>query len=275
MDVDFENLTVVSRKKADSETCPKCDAEYPAGATECPNCGVLFGKIKSPAPAPPKDDAAVRPPPSVSGNQRICAGSEKRKPPYALLVFIAVFLSGAYYLYATLIESKFQAQDFRNQLDDFCNQEISQLHPDHAADGEDPFRTGKVLIVSPRQEVTLMNTSNGQLRTMVEPQGIHPAWHKLRRSVRAKGPAEVDTLLRVHKIIGKAGRYGKMKTKVFTTHKIVLDVYDWKNQTFIGTKIFDPGEGSAFMAEEDYEVMVKAVSDKTIAEYVQSMGVRQ
>lgn len=90
-----------------------------------------------------------------------------------------------------------------------------------------------------------------------------------------KDPSEVDTLIRVHKKIGKAGRYGKLKTKVFSTNKIVLDVYDWKNQTFIGTKVFDPGQGSTFMTEEDYDAMKESVSDKAIAEYIQSMDIRE
>jgi ribosomal protein L40E len=275
MDTDIENLTLQNKKKVDKEICSKCHAAYQTGTQECPNCGVIFNKIKSPIPRPPTDSRGIQAPPPAAGNQKIAAQLETRKKLCGLLIFIAIISFGFYFLYVNYLESRIQARGFQSRLTELCSLEISKPHKDHVAEGADPFRIGKVLVVLQRQEVTLMNAATRQLYRMPLPQGIHPAWHRLDRKIRAKDPADVDTLIRVHKIIGKAGRYGKLKTKVFNTHKIVLEVYDWKNQTFIGTKIFDPGEGSTFMTEEDYAAMRKAVSDETIAEYIQSMDVQE
>jgi ribosomal protein L40E len=275
MDTDIGHLTMVNKEKAAEEICPKCHAAYRPGAKECPNCGVIFNRVKSSPSVSQADIRAIPKPQSTTGNQKISNEFDKRKKLLGILIFLCIVGAGFYYLYVTQIESRIQAGGFQAQLDAFCTQEISELHLNRVAEGEDPFRTGRVLVVSEQQAVTLMSVSSGKPYTMVLEQGIHPAWHKLDRRIRAEDPSEVDTLIRVHKIIGKSGRYGKLKTKVFNTHKIVLDVYDWKNQTFIGTKIFDPGEGSAFMTDEDYDAMVASVSDQAIAEYIQSMDLRQ
>lgn len=162
-------------------------------------------------------------------------------------------------------------RNFESQLDILCNTEITKKHEYRVAEGEDPFRIGKVLVVSPAWSVTKYNVNTQEPFTLSEPSKIHPVWFMLSRKIRAKNPDEIGTLIRIRKKLGTTGRYGKMKTKVYSTHKIILDVYDWQNQTYIGTKVFDPGEGSAFMAEEDYDAMVKSVSDKAIADFIQSM----
>jgi len=273
MDADLAQLTMVNRKKTTAEICPKCHAAYQTGAKECPNCGVIFNKAKTSPPASRADTHAIpKPQPSI-GNQETSTLLKNRMKLCGALIVLC-FIGAGYYLYLAFIESRIQADGFQSRLDEFCNEEISEYHLNHVAEGEDPFRTGKVLVVSERQAVTLMNTATGRPHTMVLEQGIHPAWHKLHRKIRAGDPSDVDTLIRVHKIIGKAGRYGKLQTKVFNTHKIVLDVYDWRNRAYIGTKVFDPGEGSAFMTDDDYDAMMASVSDEAIAEYIQSMDVR-
>lgn len=288
MDTDLGNLTMVSRQqKANEETCPKCHAAYRPGAKECPQCGVIFTKLKSPPTSPTEDAPADAPavsaqvrakpmPPAAHGHPMASEPLDKRKKLIGILIFLCVFGGGFYYLYVNFLESRVQAGGFQEeQIIDFCFKEIPDIHPNSVAEGDDPFRTGKVLVVSERQEVTLTSVASGKPHTMVLEEGIHPAWHKLPGKIRAGDPSAVDTLIRVHKVIGKSGRYGNLKTKVYNTHKIVLDVYDWNNQTYIGTKIFDPGEGSEFMTEEDFDAMMESVSDTTIAEYIRSMEIHE
>jgi ribosomal protein L40E len=283
MDTDLGNLTMVSKQKANEETCPKCHAAYRPGAKECPQCGVIFTKLKSPtpetpadAPAAPADARTKLTPPPAHSNPMAREPLDKRKKLIGILIFLCVFGGGFYCLYVNFLESRVQAGGFQEeQIIDFCFKEIPDIHPNSVAEGDDPFRTGKVLVVSERQEVTLTSVASGKPHTMVLEEGIHPAWHKLPGKIRAGDPSAVDTLIRVHKVIGRSGRYGDMKTKVYNTHKIVLDVYDWKNKTYIGTKIFDPGEGSAFMTEEDFDDMMASVSDMAIAEYIRSMEIHE
>lgn len=274
MDTDIGRLTMVNKEKAAEEICPKCHATHQPWVKECPNCGVLFNKLKSSTSGTHRDVHPVPTPPPTAGRQRISNELEKRKKLCGILIFLCVLGVGFYCLYVACFESRVQAGGFQAQLDEFCSQEISKRHSDHVAEGEDPFRTGKVLVVSQKQQVTLMSVRTGRPYTMVLPQEIHPAWYKLNRKTRAKNPSDIDTLIRVHKVIGKTRRYGKLKTKIFSAHKIVLDVYDWRNQTFIGTKVFDPGEGSMFMTEEDYDAILESVSDKAIAKYIQSMDIQ-
>jgi hypothetical protein len=274
MDADLAHLTMVNRKKTVGEICPKCHAAYQPRVKECPNCGVIFNKVKSSPSGSRADTRAMPRPQPTTGNQKTSFLLKNKMKLCGALIVLCLIGAGVYYPYVTYIESRIQADSFQSRLDEFCTEEISKFHLNHVAEGEDPFRTGRVLVVSERQSVTLMNTANGRPYTMVLEQGIHPAWHKLNRKIRARDPSDVDTLIRVHKIIGKAGLYGKLHTKVFNTHKIVLDVYDWRNRTFIGTKVFDPGQGSAFMTDADYDAMMASVSDEAIADYIQSMGVR-
>lgn len=273
MDAEIGKLTMASRGKTAEEICPKCHAAHPRGARECPNCGVIFNKIKSSTSGSTESARAVPTPPAATVNPKIPDELDKRKKLCGVLLFLCIAGAGFYYLYVTFIESRIQAGGFQKDLNEFCALEISRPPSNRSAEN-DLFRTGKVLVVSERQEVTMMSAASGSPITLVQEQGIHPAWHKLSRRIRAKDPSDVDTLIRVHKILGKAGRYGELKNKVFNTHKIVLDVYDWKNQSFIGTKIFDPGRGGMFMTEDDYDAMVESVSDKAIAQFVESMDLQ-
>lgn len=274
MDADLAHLTMVSRQKKAEEICPKCHAVYQTGAEECPNCGVIFNRVKAAASRPRADTPTMPKPEPNAGNHKTSSLLKNKKKLCGALIVLCLIGVGVYYPYIACIESRIQAGSFQSRLDEFCTEEISKFHLNHVADSEDPFRTGSVLVVSEPQSVTLLNTDTGRPNTLVLEQGIHPAWHKLDRNIRAKDPSGVDTLIRVHKIIGKAGLYGKLQNKVFHTHKIVLDVFDWRNRTFIGTKVFDPGQDSAFMTDADYDAMMASVSDEAIAEYIQSMDVR-
>lgn len=271
MDADIENLTMLKKEKLDEEKCPKCNAEYPLNSIECPNCGVVFKKIKTPASDGDVDARDSEPPLMTGGHPKKRDNSVKRIIIWLLVVGIFVF--GLNFIYTIYIESRIHAGNFQSQIDEFCTTKIAESHVDRAVQGNEPYRTGKVLVVAPGWSVTKYNATTGQPYTMAEPSKIHPAWFKLSRKIRAKNPDEIDTLIRIQKELRNTGRYGKVETKVFSTHKIILDVYDWRNQTFIGTKVIDPGEGSAFMTEKDYDALVQSVSDEAIADYVQSMDV--
>jgi hypothetical protein len=275
MSSDLGNLTMLNRLKLEEKRCPNCDAAHAPDSRECPNCGIIFQKVKSLVAGTSPDRQVIRPQPAAAGRPAAPTMSETILKLSIRAAIATLFLIGLYYLYISHIESRIQAGAFQAQLNDFCTREIGAPHAHPASQDEEPFRTGKVLVVFPRQEVTLVNTSNGAPYTMIQPAQIHPTWFMLSRKVRARDPAQVDTVIRIRNIIGKAGRYGPMMSKVFNTHKIVLDVFDWQDQSYIGTKVFDPGEGSAFMTDEDYDAMVAAVSDPTIAGYIQAMEVRE
>ncbi len=269
MSADLDNLTMLKKRKLDAEKCPKCYAEFPLNSIECPNCGVVFKKIKPPVA---KDDGAGRDgrTPSAPGSYRNTRENSVKKISIRLLA-IGILVFAINFVYTTYIEGYIHAGNFKSQIDKLCTTEITEPHSDRVEQGEELFRTGKILAVAPRWSLTKYNAKTGQPYTMEDPPRIHPAWFKLSRKIRAKNPDDIDTLIRIRKVLGKTGRYGKMETKVFSTHKIILDVYDWRNQTFIGTKVIDPGDGSAFMTEKDYDAMVKSVSDEVIADYMESM----
>ncbi len=271
MDADIDNLTMLNKEKLDGKKCPKCNAEYPLNSMECPNCGVVFKKIKAPIARDDVDARDSRPPLAAGSHLKPRDNSVKKIS--ILLLVIGIFAFGTYFIYATYIESRIDAGNFQAQLNDFCTIKITESHQDGAQQGEEPFRTGKVLVVAPKWSLTKYNASTGQLYTIEDPAKIHPAWFKLSREIRAKNPDEIDTLIRIRKELGKTGRYGKMETKVYSTHKIILDVYDWRNQTFIGTKVIDPGDDSAFMTDKDYDALVQSASDEAIADYIQSMDI--
>lgn len=271
MDADIENLTMLKKEKPGAEKCPRCHAQYPLNSPECPNCGIIFKKMKTPVAGDAVNARDYRPPSMAHGHRKAPDNSVK-KITIGLLV-VGILLFGLDFIYTTYIESRMHAGSFQSQIDEYCTAKIAGSHMDRAVRGEEPFRTGKVLMVAPGWSLTKYNATTGQPYTMAEPSKIHPAWFKLSKKIRAKNPDDMDTLIRIHKALGKTGRYGKMETKVVSTHKIILDVYDWRDRAFIGTKVIDPGEGSAFMTEKDYDAMVQSVSDEAIAAYVQSMDV--
>lgn len=59
---------------ADSLTCPKCGATSPAGAAECPSCGVILSKARTaPAPAAAALESSARSA-EVAGKYRLRRG---------------------------------------------------------------------------------------------------------------------------------------------------------------------------------------------------------
>ncbi len=277
---DLENLNMndsfedaVEDALEDTMRCPNCNFDSSAGAVECSNCGIIFAKYKARAKKSDPEKGVDADPGRTMGDRRRKAKSGKRPPLFIAIFFAVLFLLGGVYVYFEYIETRLQANAFKQSMELFCNTEINDPHDQKIEEDEEPFRTGKLFVVSPEREVVVLFRETGPPATMTEPARIHPVWYMIDRKIRASSPEEVDTLVRVGMVVGKAHRYGRLKSKIATTHKIHLDFYDWPNRTYIGKWIFSPGEGSAYMTEEDYDMMVKATSDETISEFLESISV--
>lgn len=273
---DLQNLTMetpIEDVTDNAPRCPNCDSTYSRGDLECNRCGIVFAKFNRIA-GTGEHAAAARAAPAVHGaRRRTEAKSGKMTAVVFGLVFgVLIAICGAY-VYIEYLEARLAADKFDQSLDRFCEDDISDPHEQKFEEDEEPFRTGKLLVVSPERKVTMLIAGTNTTATMTEPAAIHPVWFMLDRKLRAASPGDVDTLIRVTKELGKTHRYGSLKTKIVTTHKIHLDFYDWPNRTYIGNQVFSPGEGSSFMTEEDYEAMANATSNETISEFLESIPV--
>ena len=263
------NLSMQNKDKLEKLTCPKCNTFYTKNVLECRNCGIIFEKLKNTTPnTPVKVSVAMKP-----------DTTKQEKPPIQaltsflpLIIVVAVLAIGSAVIYFSFIESWVDTGHFEKSLTEFTTFKIEDVHENVVSPNENPFRTGKVLIVIPAKSITMESVTTGRPVTVNQPALVHPTWYKLKRNLRARYPDDVDTLIRVDKELGESGRYGTFKSKVYNTNKIILKVYDWRNKTYIGTKIFDPVKGNSFLADEDYESLSKLNSDDTIAEFIQSMA---
>ena len=62
------------------------------------------------------------------------------------------------------------------------------------------------------------------------------------------------------------------KTKVVDNHRLIMDVYNWPDQTYIGNWIFDPGDFKGeVMMEDELDEMAEATSNSTVAKFIKSM----
>ncbi len=263
-------LSMENEKKIETSNCGKCGAQYKPGVSECPNCGVLFKKLASAQSKNEVEKRRVRkaasPDPAMLG---------KRTLLFTAMLIGGILLIGSGFIYYKFIESRMDAKIFIPYITKYCTVVINEP-PNQSYDNDDELiRTGKVLIVFPERSNTFVAETTGRIVTVNSPAELHSAWYKLKRGIRARTLDEVDTLVRVYKEIGKAGRYGKLKTKVYNTHKIILKVYDWENRTYIGSKVLDPGEVSSFMTDDDYEAMAKLTSDEAIIKIVYSMALEE
>ncbi len=263
-------LSMQNEGRIDGDSCEKCGARYKQGAIECPNCGVIFKKLTSAMRKKVVDESRVRKP-----AQPDPAVLRINTSFLTLIFFVGILLIGSGFIYFKFIESRNDAENFVPYITKYCTVAIKEPSNQSYDNDDELIRAGKVLIVFPERTNTFVAETTGRLVTVNSPAELHSAWYKLKRGIRARTHDEVDTLVRVYKIIGKAGRYGKLKTKIYNTHKVILKVYDWKNRTYIGTKVFDPGDISSFMTEEDFEAMSKLTSDETIVKFIYSMALEE
>jgi hypothetical protein len=175
------------------------------------------------------------------------------------------------FAYFRFVEPRLDAKKFEPSLAELgaSSLEISQSKP-RVRPGEMPYRSGKVLVVTTEHTLLIFDKEE------YVPAKIHPTWYKLSRKIRASNPEEIDTLIRISKEIRSARLYkkvGGVESKVVSTHKVMIDVYDWYNQDYIGRWTLDPGEyHQGEMVEEDYlDKMIEATSDSTILDLIRSM----
>ncbi len=272
MENDDLNLSMQNRDRLESKSCPNCGTLFKPTDIECPGCGIIFKKLQS--------RIAANPVKVINAGEEIQSKPTKQKESllnnaakfFPLIIIIVILALGSGVIYYKFIEGYIDAGNLKPYITKFCTVDIKDSHENNLSNNDDLFRTGKVLVVSPFQSVTLASMNTGRPVTMTQPAMIHPIWYKLKRSIRAGHPDDIDTLIRVYKKIGKSGRYGKLKTKIYNTHKIILEIYDWRNKKYIGTKVFDPGKGSSFMTDEDFKAMTKLTSNETIAQYIQALA---
>ena len=176
--------------------------------------------------------------------------------------------------YFRFVEPRLDAKKFEASLEELGagTLEISHNKP-RVRPGEMPYRSGKVLVVATEHTLLIFDKEE------FVPAKIHPTWFKLNRKMRASNPEEVDTLIRIKKEIKSARLYkkvGGVESKVVSTHKVIIDVYDWYNQNYIGRWTLDPGDyHQAEEVEEDYlDKMIEATSDSTILDLIKSMPER-
>ncbi len=267
---DFE--PAIADAIGEEKRCPNCQADYSAGAEECMNCGIIFAKFAA-RPVETKHAAAGAAPARETPPPTRKKKAGKQPAILFSLLFIVLSGLGGGYVYTVYIEARLHANRFADSLELFCETEITDPHDQKVEEDEEPFRTGMVFLVWPERENVLLIGDSGPPVTITEPAKIHPAWRLIDRNIRAASPADVDTLIRVRMDVGKTFRYGRLKSKVVATHTIYLDFYDWPDRTCIGHWVFSPGEGGAFMTDEDYESMAEATSDETIAEFIESLPV--
>ena len=201
-------------------------------------------------------------------------GKKKKKKSFIgsfILIGLLVIISCL--VYFRFVEARLEARTFKDSLQEFGARNLA-IPPNNyeVAEGEIPYRTGKVLVVIPEHTLMML------LAPEVIPPRIHPAWYKLTSSIRASKPQEVDTLIRISKELRGARLYreiGGSESKVAAAHKLRIDVYHWQDETYIGHWILDPGYFTGdIMTREELDAMIEATSDSTVLEFIESMPER-
>jgi hypothetical protein len=186
------------------------------------------------------------------------------------IIFLALFGVISCVAYFWWIEPRSDASNFEDSLAEFGASSFQIPRSDSAVpEGEVPYRIGKVMVVIPEHKIYMKRQGE------IVPPKIHPIWFKLGRGTRASKPDEVNTLIRISRDLKGARRYqriGGVENKIVSAHIVHIDVYDWDNQIYIGRWTLDPGKfKSDIMEEEDLDEMIKATSDDTVLEFVESM----
>jgi hypothetical protein len=117
-----------------------------------------------------KNKFAVRP--GISG--KISSGT---------IIFLAVFGAVCFYAYFWWIEPRLEAANFEDSLEKFGapSFHISRDYSE-VAEGEIPYRIGKVLVVIPEHKIY------PKPKGVIVPPKIHPIWYKLDRGMRKRRP---------------------------------------------------------------------------------------
>jgi hypothetical protein len=85
-------------------------------------------------------------------------------------------------------------------------------------------------------------------------------------------------LIRIKKILRKSKRFrkiGGITQKVVSLHIIHINVYNWRDKTFIGRWVIDPGELNRHtVSSEEIDRIIKITSNETLLQFIESMPVR-
>lgn len=256
-------------------TCPKCGRRQPL-SDACVDCGIIFSKyhqgdtdVSSGRTLQPSDSGDV-----LKKTETVSTASS-RKPPVIPLVLLVLACIAGVSIYIGWIEPYLSAGNFTQHLAVFGARELDFPEDDQSvAEGEKPYRIGKVFVIVPEHYVTITAT-----RATLAPPEIHQAWYGLGHSMRASKPEDVDTLIQISKKIRQTKRYqkiGGLSQKVVSTHIVYLDVYNWRNKTFIGRWTLDPGTDIRdTMTEDELNELIRATSIETIQAFIESMPERK
>ena len=254
--------------------CPKCGFQQEQGE-ECAQCGIVIRKFVQETPSQStqtegEGDAAVD-----LEQLREAARQESRKSFLKIAISLALVATLSFYVFFWFVEPRLNARNFKDALTDFGAREITiPLDTRAVPEGQIPYHTGKVFVVTPEHTIWLVNSGEDV------PAKIHPSWYRLDRSIRASKPEEVSTLIRIHRELRGARLYMSdmardgllTRTKVVDNHVVIMNVYDLVNKTYIGSWTFDPGgfKGDR-MTEDELDEMVEATSPSTISKFIESM----
>ena len=254
--------------------CPKCGFQQEK-AEECAHCGIVIAKFVQKTPPHSTQAEGKGDPAAVAEMLRKTVGQQSRKSFLRVAVPLALVAALCFYVFFRFVEPRLNARNFVDSLIDFGARELAiPVDASAVSEGEIPYRIGKVFVVEP--EHTIWISREGEK----VPPKIHPSWYRLNRSIRAFEPEEVRTLIRIRKKLRGARLYmtdmakdGLLtRTKVVDNHVLIMDVYDWVNETYIGSWSFDPGgfKGDT-MTEDELEEMVEATSSSTVSKFIESM----
>ena len=208
---------------------------------------------------------------AVKRRQQALGGRKKKKQkPIVSLILLGLLVVAGCLVYFRFIEARLEARTFQDSLNEFGARNLAIARSNsETPEGEIPYRTGKVLVVIPEHTLMML------LAPEVIPPQIHPVWFKLKNSMRAANPQEVDTLIRISKELRGARLYreiGGTETKVASAHRLHIDVYNWRDQTYIGRWTLDPGHFTGeVMTTEELDAMIEATSNSTILNFIESM----
>jgi hypothetical protein len=208
----------------------------------------------------------------VKTRQRALRGNKKKKSRRSL-VLLGLLAVISCLVYFRFIEPRLDARKFKDSLKEFGAPELEIPREAAVTVEEIPYRTGKVLVVIPEHTLMML------LAPETIPPQIHPAWFKLKSSIRASRPQEVDTLIRISKELRGARLYreiGGSESKVAAAHRLHIDVYNWHNETYIGRWTLDPGYFSGdIMTSEELDKMTKATNNSAVLKFIESMPERR
>lgn len=254
--------------------CPKCGFQQEQGE-ECGHCGIVIRKFVQKTPSHSTQVEAKGDPVVAAEKLRKAVRPQSHKSFLRVAIPLALVAALSFYVFFWFVEPRLNARNFKDALTDFGARELTiPLDTEAVSEGQVPYRIGKVFVVEP--EHTIWISREGEK----VPPKIHPSWYRLDRSIRASEPEKVRTLIRIHKKLRGARLYmtdiakdGLLtRTKVVDNHVLIMDIYDWVNETYIGSWTFDPGDFKGdMMSEDELDEMAEATSTSTVLKFIESM----